>query len=60
MLLFLALFIGIGYSLVQKTAELYTVPLLFFGASTWSGMSMLGFDWIVLKCTRGLRSLGES
>ena len=44
---------GIGYTAYyENSAELYTVPLLFFGASVWSGTSMYVFDWLMAKQAR--------
>ena len=51
-LVLLAVFSGIGYNILREPAELYTVPLLFMGASVWSGTSMYVFDWLMAKRAR--------
>ena len=51
-LLLLITFSGAGYHILREPAELYTVPLVFFGASLSTGVWMYVFDWFMAKRAR--------
>ena len=43
---------GAGYHILREPAELYTVPLVLFGACLSSGTWMYVFDWFMAKRAR--------
>ncbi len=51
-LLLLITFSGAGYHILREPTELYTVPLVVFGASLSIGGWMYVFDWFMAKRAR--------